>query len=125
MAQNRIKLNGQEIFQPVKGISWNFEKTYSSDATRTQSGKGKFKSLFWVQSFEYEAKDIPLSEASKILKIVIDNEYFNLYCANPYSGKWETIECYVGQGSVDIGTLKSGKEKLSSLKFNMIPKDGK
>lgn len=118
MAQDRIKIDGNEIWQPDKDLSHNFATTYSEDSTRTQDGAGHFTPLFTIQQEGYSATHIPVEEASKILKLVIGRN-FTLHYFSPYEGKWIDGTFYVGQGDCTIGTLEEGEEHLSSLSFNM------
>lgn len=119
MAQKRILINNTAIWQPDRDLAWNYETTYTPDSTRTQNGMGYFTEMFTTESFGYTGSDIPVSEVSKILQMIVGKKY-NLYAYNPYFGMWMTMYCYTGQGSLNIGTLKDGGEKISSLSFNMI-----
>lgn len=117
MAQNKIKINGVEIFQPDNDLEYNFETAYSEGSTRTQAGTGKFTALFTVEQLGYHATNVPVSEASDILKKVIGKN-FQLYYFSVYHGAWRTDTFYVGQGNSKIRTLKDDKEHVD-LSFNM------
>lgn len=117
--QDKIRINGIEIFQPDEGLKSSFETTYTEDSTRLQSGEANFVPLFTVEQFSYSASDIPVAEASVILQQIIKGEKFNLHYFSPYFGKWRDGMFRVGQGQFEIGTLEEGEEKLSSLSFNM------
>lgn len=128
MAQETIKIGTSttslvEIKQPdMGGLQYSFETTYTEDSTRSQSGKGHFTEMFTVQAFTYSATDITISEMSKILQIIIGQKFY-LYTLNPYSGEWETIKCYVGQGDLTVGLLEADCEKFDSLSFQMTAVD--
>ena len=72
--QDKIKINGREIFQPDEGLKSSFETTYTEDSTRLQSGEANFVPLFTVEQFSYSATDVPLEEASYILQQIIKGE---------------------------------------------------
>ena len=117
--QDKIRINGIEIFQPDEGLKSSFETTYSEDNTRLQNGSANFVPLFTVEQFSYSATDIPAEEVSVILQQVIKGEAFNLHYYSPYYGSWRDGMFRVGQGQFDIGTLEDGGERISSLTFNM------
>lgn len=117
--QDKIKINGKEIFQPDKGLKSSFETTYTEDSTRLQSGEANFVPLFTVEQFSYSATDIPLEEASYILQQIIKGESFNLHYFSPYYGTWRDGIFRVGQGQFEIGSIKEDEERISSLTFNM------
>lgn len=117
MEQNKIKINGIEIYQPDRDLEYNFETTYSEGSTRTQTGKGHFASLFTVEQLGYSATGVPAAEASTILRNIIGKN-FTLHYYSVYYGAWRTDEFYVGQGNVRIRTLKNDQERFN-LSFNM------
>ena len=118
--QRKIKLNDIDIWQPDAGLGSSFETTYTEDSTRTQDGVGHFTPLFTVEAFSYTAKNIPLSEASKILQIIAHGDNFSMYYCSPYYGGWRTDTFYVGKGSLSVGSLEEDQEYLDSLSFNII-----
>lgn len=119
MAQQKIDINSKGIFQPDSNLAYSFETTYTSDSTRTQDGKGHFSPLFTVEQLGYSATDIPVAEATKILKEIVKGGNFTLHYYSLYYGAWRDGAFYVGKGDCEIGTLEENGEKLSSLKFNM------
>lgn len=119
MAQEKIKINGVEIWQPDEELAWNYETTYTPDSTRSQDGEGHFTEMFTTESFAYSASNIPADEWSKISKMIVGKKY-DLWAWNPHFGKWMTMRCYTGQGSLNIKTLKSGEERHTSVSFNMV-----
>ena len=123
MAQEKIKINNKEIFQPDEGLSYDFETTYAEDSGRVQSGKMHASPLFTVEALGYEASDVPVTEVKKILKEVATGKFFTLHYFSPYYGTWRDAKFYVGKGSLDIGRLTENDERISSLSFNMIGVD--
>lgn len=118
--QQKYLINGVEIWQPDKDLEWNYEKTYTEDSTRVISGVGHFTKLFTTQSFAYKATHVPVAEWTKISQMVITEELFDLYTWSPHFGRWMTHRCYVGKGSLVIGSLENGYESYSSISFNMV-----
>lgn len=117
--QDRIRINGLDIFQPDQGLQYNFETTYTEDSTRLQNGQANFVGMFTVEQLSYTATDIPALEASKILQQVIKGEPFTLHYFSVYYNRWRDDTFRVGKGQYAIGSLEEGGEKLSSLSFNM------
>lgn len=117
--QDRIKINEVDIYQPDEGLDYNFESTYTSDSTRVQSGHGHFTPLFTVEQLGFTASNLPVSEASKILKLVAKGNYFTLHYFSLYYGIWRDDTFYVGKGSGGIKTLKINEETVEELSFNM------
>lgn len=121
--QDTIMINGVDIWQPDSGLQSSFETTYSSDSTRVQSGKMHATPLFTVEQFSYTATDIPIAEASKIIKMVIKGFPFTLHYYSPYYEQWRDGTFRVGKGQFSIGSLEEDGERLESLSFNMTGDD--
>ncbi len=119
MAQNKITINGQDIWQPDKDLVVNFETTYSEDTTRTQDGVLHATPLFTVEQISYKATNIPVAEARKILQMIALGAPFTLHYYSPWFGTWRNDSFYVGKGNLNVGTLKEGEEYLTGLSFNM------
>ena len=119
MAQEKYKINDVEIWQPDQDLGWDFETTYTEDSTRVQTGEGYFTEMFTTESFAYQASHVPVAEWTKISKMIVGKK-FNLYAWNPHFGKWRTHRCYVGKGSLSIGTLEENYEKYTNISFNMV-----
>ena len=117
--QDKIKINGIEIHQPDAGLQSSFETTYSSDSGRVQSGVMHATPLFTVEQFSYTATDIPISEASVIIRQIVKGEAFTLHYYSPFYGVWRDDTFRVGRGQYSIGSLKEDGERLESLSFNM------
>lgn len=123
MAQDKIKINDKEIFQPDEGLGYDFETTYAEDSGRVQSGKMHASPLFTVEALGYEATDIPVADAATILREVATGKFFTLHYFSPYYNEWRDAKFYVGKGSLAIGRLTANDERISSLSFNMIGVD--
>lgn len=119
MAQDTIKINGTDIYQPDENLKYSFETTYTEDSGRVQTGKGYFTPLFTVEQLNYTATGIPQKEATKILQMVDKGQRFTLHYFSMHYGKWRDAPFYVGKGDMSIGTLQAGEEILESLSFNM------
>lgn len=119
MAQEYITMNGIKIFQPDEGLEYNFTTTYTENSKRTQKGAGHFTPLFTVEQFGYTATDVPLDEASKIMKIVAKGKPFTLHYFSLYYGKWVDNKFYVGKGNLDFKRLTIKNGKVNKLSFNM------
>lgn len=117
--QDKIRINGLDIYQPDEGLQYSFETTYTSDSTRLQSGSANFVPMFTVEQFGYTATDIPMAEATKILQMIDKGQAFTLHYYSLHYGRWRDGKFRVGKGSLSIGSLKVDKEKVSSLTFNM------
>lgn len=117
--QDTIKINGTEIWQPDEGLQYSFETTYSSDSTRVQSGVMHATPLFTVEQLGYTATDIPVSEASKIINMIIKGHAFTLHYYSVFYGGWRDGTFRVGKGQYSIGSLIDGNERLESLSFSM------
>ena len=120
MAPSRFLMNGESVWQPDSGLTYGFETKYTKDSDRTQSGKGHFTPLFTVEQYGYKATNIPVSEVTKILKIIAKGKKFSLKHFSMYHGEWRTDDFYVGKsGNITIGSLKDGDKKVTELSFNM------
>ena len=118
--QDKIRMNGIEIFQPDADLAYNFETTYTSDSTRLQSGEANFNTMFTAEQLGYSATEIPMEEATRILQIVAKGEPFTLHYFSLYYGGWRDAPFRVGKsGNLTIGSLENGNETLSMLSFNM------
>ena len=121
MAQSRFLMNGESVWQPDSGLTYGFETKYTKDSDRTQSGKGHFTPLFTVEQYGYKATNIPVSEVTKILKIIAKGKKFSLKHFSMYHGEWRTDDFYVGKsGNITIGSLKDGDKKVTELSFNGV-----
>lgn len=119
MAQNRMKMNDIEVWQPDEGLQYNTETTYSEDSARTQSGKGHFTPLFTVEQLGYSASNVPQADVTKILQIIDSGKSFMLHYFSMHYGEWRDAPFYVGKGQYSVGSWKTGEEFVKSLSFNM------
>lgn len=124
MAQDRIKINGIEIWQPdSKELGYSFETTYSEDSARTQDGVGHFTPLFTVEQLSYSASNIPAYKASEILQNIAKGGNFTLHYYSLYYNEWRDGTFYVGKGNLDINSLVLNDETVEKLSFNMTGVD--
>lgn len=124
MAQDKIKMNGIEIWQPDKDMTYSFETTFTEDSVRVQSGGDHFTPMFTVEQYGYKATNIPQSEATKILQIIALGKPFTLHHFSLYHGCWRDDVFRVGKsGNLQIGSLSENEEYLSELSFNMTGKN--
>lgn len=112
-------MNGVEIYQPDKGLSYNFETTYTDDSTRVITGVGYFTPLFTVEQLGYTATNIPMKYVTEILRMVDSGRKFTLHYYSVHYGAWRDGEFYVGQGEMSIGELVENNEYCESFSFNM------
>ncbi len=119
MAQDTIKINGQEIYQPDENLAYKFETTFTEDSGRVQTGTGHFIPLFTVEQLNYTATGIPQPEVTKILQMIVGEQEFTLHYFSAFYGGWRDGKFYVGHGDMSIGTLKDGEEEFETLSFNM------
>lgn len=115
----RYKMNGVSIYQPDKDMGYNFETTYSEGSNRTQFGKALLTPLFTVEQYSYEATNVPVEEANKILKMIVKGKTFNLYHWSLYHMAWRTDPFTVGKGSLNMGEVSPDYKIISKLSFNM------
>lgn len=115
----RYKMNGVSIYQPDKDMGYNLETTYSEGSNRTQFGKALLTPLFTVEQYSYEASNVPVVEANKILKIIAKGKTFNLYHWSLYHMAWRTDPFYVGKASLTIGEISPDLKLVSKISFNM------
>lgn len=120
MAQDCIKINGIEIWQPdSKELGYSFETTYTEDSTRTQDGVGHFTPLFTVEQLSYSASNVPAGKAAEILQQVAKGNNFTLHYYSLYHGAWKDGTFYVGKGNSNFNRLVLYDETVESLSFNM------
>lgn len=115
----RYEMNGASIYQPDKDMGYNLETTYSEGSNRTQFGKALLTPLFTVEQYIYEASNVPVVEANKILKIIAKGKTFNLYHWSLYHMAWRTDPFYVGKASLTIGEISPDLKFVSKISFNM------
>lgn len=119
MTQEKIKMNGAEIWQPDEELNAAFATTYTESSGRTQRGKAILVPLFTVEQFGYKATSIPTLEAAKIIRIIAKGRKFKLHYYSPYYDTWRDADFYVGQGDMMIGSLNKNNMYYEELSFNM------
>lgn len=120
MAQEYVKINNIIIKQPDKGLSYDFETTYTEDSTRVQSGVLRITPMFTVEAFGFSATGLTELEMSTILHQIAKGREYRLHYRSPYYGGWRDGMFYTGKGSLNIGSWKENEERYESLSFNMI-----
>lgn len=120
MAQDCFRMNGETVWQPERSMAAAWETTYTEDSTRTQSGKDRFTPMFTVEQYSYSAKNVPVAEATKIIKMIMKGEPVTLHYWSVYHGCWRDDLFRVAKSSgINIGSLVNGEEVYDSLAFNM------
>lgn len=119
ITQKKYLINGKEIWQPDKGMSYNFSSTFTEDSARSMDGVGHFTPMFTVEQVGYSAKHVPIEDAAKLLQAIGGGRTFVLHYFSPYFGCWRSDYFYVGQGDLSIGTLEEDGEKMDQISFNM------
>lgn len=120
--QNYILIDGYKIKQP-DSFAPNWATTYTEDSERVMTGKAYLDPLFTVESYSFEVADLSSKEAKEILQRIVPRPgkaTFKLTYFSWFYGEWRTDEFYVGQGSMDIQTLKEDYERLERISCDMI-----
>lgn len=117
--QERMRINGVEIWQPDEGLKFRTETTFSSDSVRAMNGIGYFTPLFTVEQLGYSASNVPQQEVTKILQMIDQAQYFTLHYFSMHYGGWRDGTFFVGQGEYDVSSWKVGEERVKLLSFNM------
>ena len=115
----KIKINGIEIKQPLKGLGYDFQTLYSSESARVQSGRDYSTPVATVETFSYTAEDLTASEMSTILQMVMKGEEFTLHYQSPYYGYWRDDIFIVKSGNLSVYDWNENKERYTSLSFTM------
>lgn len=116
--QERFKINGVDIRQPLEDMKYSFATTYSEDTSRSQAGPLHMTPLFTVEQLSFELKNLTLDEASTIIKMIVKGQKFTLHYYSIYYNTWKDGIFYVGEGEMTIGSLDVKSSKISSLTFN-------
>lgn len=125
MSQNRISINGWNAVQPTT-FKFNFQTTSSEDSGRTMSGRAAISPLFTVEAYDVEYDNLTIAQTSALLKKIVQkpsSPYFSLHYFSPYYGQWRTGDFYVGEGSLDVQTLKEGEETVSKISCSFVGRD--
>ena len=123
--QDRVSVDGFREVQPTK-FDWSFETTSTQDSGRAMSGAAYITPMFTVEAFDVEYRNLTVAQCSLILKAIVQKPskpFFSLHYFSPYYGAWRTAQFYVGNGSLSIKTLKSGKEHMQAITCRFIGKD--
>ena len=117
--QQRMTINGIEIWQPDKGLKFRTETTFTSGSMRAMNGIGYFDPLFTVEQLGYVASNVPQPEVTKILQMIDQAQKFTLHYFSMHYGGWRDGIFFVGQGEYDVSSWKVGEERVEKLSFNM------
>lgn len=117
--QDRMRINGIDIFQPDKGLQYSTETTFTEDSVRAMNGIGYFTPLFTVEQLGYAATHVPQPEVTKILQMIDKGQKFTLHYFSMHHGIWRDDTFYVGKGQYNVGSWEYGQEYVESLSFNM------
>ena len=123
--QERIAIDGYNAVQPDK-FDWSFATTSTEDSGRPMSGKALITPLFTVESFSVEYTHLTIEQARTILRAIVQRPgkpFFNLHYFSPYHGTWRDGEFYVGQGSMNVKTLKRGEEILQNISCDFVARE--
>lgn len=121
--QDRMRINGVEIWQPDKGLQYNTETTYTSDSGRIITGVAYITPLFTVEQLGYSATHVRQPEVTKILQMIDKGQNFTLHYFSMHYGAWRDGTFYVGKGQYSVGSWKAGEEYVEKLSFNMTGVD--
>lgn len=111
---------GTEIAQPDSGLQFNYETTYTEDSGRVQSGEAVVAPMFTVKAYGYSKTNPTTQEVATILGFIANGGKFEMFCFNPKTAQWEWDVYYVGQGSMNIGSLDPLSGHYSGFSFNAI-----
>lgn len=120
MAQEKFMINGLVIHQPDKDVGYSFETTYSEDSGRVYSGVANVSPLFTIERLSLSFTGISIKDGATLLQNVLPGYPFTAHYFSPYHGIWRDAKFYVGEGDLDIGTLKEKQEQYSHISFNMV-----
>lgn len=120
--QNYILIDGYKIKQP-DSFTPNWATTYTEDSERAMSGIAYLEPMFTVESYSFEASNLSTKEAKALLQRIVprpSKPTFELTYFSWFYGEWRTDKFYVGQGSMNIKTLKEDYEALEYIAFDVI-----
>lgn len=116
----KIQMNGTVIWRLTKTWRIPLQRPIQRAATGHRTVQGRFTPLFTVEQYGYAAKNIPLAEVTKILKIIAKGHNFTLHHFSLYHGAWRNDPFYVGKSSsITIGELSPDRKYISNFSFNM------
>ena len=123
--QNRIEIDGYGEVQPTT-FDWSFETTSTQDSGRALSGAAYISPMFTVESYSVVYNNLTIAQCSTILQKIVQKPgkpYFTLKYFSPYHGEWRTGQFYVGQGTLQVRTLKEGTESVQQISCNFIGRE--
>ena len=115
----KIKINGIEIKQPLKGLGYDFQTVYSSESARVQSGRDYTTPVATIETFTYSAANMTAAEMSQILQLVMKGGAITLHYFSPYYGYWRDDTFIVKSGSLKVNNWIANEERYDSLSFKL------
>lgn len=121
MAQEYLKFNDVTVKIPDRdGYGIQFATTSTSDSDRTQDLVMHNTPIGTVESYSLKWSNLTLSEASLILRQVVNKSSFKVHYLDVYSGKWKDGWFYASNFSITPIDLTAGEERIDSLSFNIV-----
>lgn len=117
--QERMRINGVDIWQPDKGLQYKTETTFTEDSVRAMNGVLYETPMFTVEQLGYVATNVRQPEVTKILQMIDKAQRFTLHYFSMHYGAWRDGVFYVGKGQYSVGSWETGGEYVESLSFNM------
>lgn len=118
MAQELISFNGVVVKQPDE-YTPSMATTSTEDSGRDMSLMMINTPIGTVEAYNLKWSNIPLAEASKILRQVINRNSFVAHYCSIYDGRWQDREFYASNYSASAKTLKDGVECWKELSFQI------
>ena len=123
--QNRVTIDGWSAKQPNE-FTWRFETTSTEDSGRSMSGFAMITPLFTVEAFEIEYTGLTIAQAKTLLLAIVQRPkkpYFTMHYFSPYFGVWRNAQFYVGDGTLEVRTLRDGNEIMQTISFSAVGRE--
>lgn len=118
--QDRLSFNGVEIVQPDKdGYRVMLETTSTAASGRDMNLTMRNTPMGTVHAYELKWTDIEASEASKILKQVLNKASFKAHYFDVVEGAWMDDDFYATTFNSPIKTAKKGIERWDEVSFQI------
>lgn len=107
------------IEQPTTyGVS--FATTYTDDSDRTQDLVMHNTPMGTIGSYEMGWEYLKTSEASKILRLVLNKSQFKVHYYDLFTDSWKNAYFYASNFEMTPLTLEENYKYIDSLSFNII-----
>lgn len=114
-----FQIEDAEIEQPTSyGVQ--FATTSTDDSDRTQDLEMHNTPIGTIGSYSMEWNYIKTSDASKILRLVLNKSQFKLHYYDLYKDEWKDGYFYASNFSVTPLSLAEDYKYIDSLSFNVI-----